>query len=193
MKFVRYISYALILVVVSAVGIQFARKHQKEVSLGASAIGGEFTLKDQYGKRRYSREFNNKLMLVYFGYSFCPDICPTSLSSLSQALNMLGKKSKKIQPIFVTVDPARDTVDSLKTYMESFHSSFLALTGTQREVSAVVDLFKVYVEKVIDPKATDYLLDHSSLIYILKKGVHVGQFSHATPAKEMVEKIKEFL
>ena len=193
MKCIRYTSYFLILVVVAALGVQFARKHQKEASLGDSAIGGEFTLKDQYGKRRYSREFSNKLMLVYFGYSFCPDICPTGLSSLTQALNMLGKRSKKVQPIFITVDPNRDTVASLKTYMESFHKSFLSFTGTSREVSAVVDLFKVYVSKVIDPSSTDYLLDHSSLIYILKKGVHVGQFSHATSPKQMAEKIKDFL
>lgn len=167
---------------------------QDKVTTGQASIGGDFSLVDHNNKKRTSKDFQGKYMMVYFGYTFCPDICPTGLSSMTEALEMVGPLRDKIQPLFITVDPERDTVESMATYMQNFHPKFLALTGTKEQVKQAAKAYKVYASRVNDNSSTEYIIDHSSIIYIMdKKGHYIGHFNHATPAAEMAEKLKELI
>lgn len=167
---------------------------QEKSSTGQASIGGDFTLTDQFGKTRTARDFQGKYMMVYFGYTYCPDICPTGLQAMSETLEAIGPLKDKIQPLFITVDPERDTVEYMASYMENFHPKFLALTGTKAQVEKASKAYKVYASRVKDDSSTDYLIDHSSIVYIMdKKGKYIGHFNHATPPEEMAQKLKEFI
>jgi len=162
---------------------------------GKALIGGDFALKDQYGKVRTAAEFKNKYMLIYFGYSYCPDICPTGLGGITRALTLLGPLREKIQPIFITIDPERDTVEHLNLYMQNFDPAFIALTGTAEQIEGVKKTFKVFSKKRHDQQGySDYLMDHSSFVYVMGPGnTYLTHFTHATPPQEMAEKLKTFL
>lgn len=162
---------------------------------GLPQIGGDFTLTDQDGRLRKSSEFRGKFMLVYFGYTFCPDICPTGLSAMSDALTMVGDKATDVQPIFVTVDPERDTAAQLKTYLTNFHPQFTALTGSLSDIEKIKKAYKVYAVKARpDGTSTDYLIDHSSVVYFFDpEGRFVAHFNHATPPEEMAREIKRVM
>src|SRR5262249_52294505 len=122
------------------------------VSLTSRAlIGGPFRLVDQNGRPVDDTQFRGKLKLVYFGYTYCPDVCPTELQTMSQALDALGPAAAQVQPLFITIDPQRDTPEQLKDYMQSFHPSFLGLTGTPAEVDAVARAYRVYYARGRDP------------------------------------------
>lgn len=159
-------------------------------------IGGEFHLIDQKKRKRSNHDFKNKHLLVYFGYSYCPDICPTALSNISAALEKLGSKSKKIQPLFISVDPSRDTPENLNDYMENFHPSFIALTGTKEQVDQAKKAYRVYSANV-DTEAsqtTEYLIDHSSIVYFMSpKGRFITHFNHETDPDEMAKSLRKFL
>ena len=138
---------------------------------GAAAlpIGGPFTLTDQNGVVRQDADFRGKLMLVYFGYVYCPDICPTTLAAMSQALDQLGPEADQVQPIFITVDPERDTQAKMKLYAANFHPRLLALTGNADAIGQAERDYHVYAKKVIEPGNADYLMDHSSFIYLMDR------------------------
>ncbi len=141
-----------------------------EINSAASLpIGGPFSLTDQYGATRQDSDFRGKLMLVYFGYVYCPDICPTTLAAMSQTLDRLGPEADQVQPIFITVDPDRDTPARLKLYAANFHRRLLALTGSDDQVAAAEKEYRVYAKKVIEPGQADYLMDHSSFIYLMDR------------------------
>lgn len=145
-------------------------------------IGGPFALVDQNGRTRTSAEFRGKLMLVYFGYTYCPDVCPTELQTMSAALDLLGEGAREVVPIFITVDPERDTPEQLKLYAESFHPSLVALTGAPDRIGEAARAYKVYVSK---GKATgdDYLVDHSSYLFLMGRDGRYAQhfLPNATP------------
>ncbi|HWA30234.1 MAG TPA: SCO family protein [Rhizomicrobium sp.] len=136
------------------------------VTTGEASIGGPFTLTDQNGAVRTDKDFRGRWMLVYFGYTHCPDVCPLSLEMMGDTLAKLGPKAKKIVPIFVTVDPARDTPPVLKPYMAAFGKNFVGLTGTPEEIDAVTKEYRVYFRKHPLPGG-DYSMDHSSQIYLM--------------------------
>lgn len=164
------------------------------VATGNALIGGDFSLKDTNGYRVTPRQFSGRYMLVYFGYSFCPDICPTGLENMTEALNILGEASRKIQPLFITVDPKRDTQKQLGTYMESFHPSFKALTGPEVAVKQAMKAYRVYAAPVEEEGASDYLVDHSSIVYLMgPDGKFITHFTHQTPGTEMAFKLREIL
>lgn len=141
-----------------------------EINSAASLpIGGPFSLTDQNGTARQDADFRGKLMLVYFGYTYCPDICPTTLAAMSQALDQLGPEADQVQPIFITVDPERDTPAQLKLYAANFHPRLLALTGSDDQVAAAEKDYRVYAKKVTEPGNADYLMDHSSFIYLMDR------------------------
>lgn len=155
-------------------------------------IGGDFKLIDQKGREKTLADYRHKYLLVYFGYSFCPDICPTGLQAITEAMNVLGEKAKYVQPIFITVDPTRDTPEHLALYMENFHPKFDALSGSEEAVREAMNAYKVYAAKAADPKGenTDYLVDHSSLIYLMDpKGHYLTHFTHATPGEHIADKV----
>lgn len=162
---------------------------------GVAAIGGPFTLVDQNGKSRTDADFRGELMLVYFGYTFCPDICPTELQTMSEALDQLGKNAARVQPIFITVDPARDTVKAMKEYVSHFHPRMLGLTGTPDEVAAAARAYRVYYAKA-EGKAggEDYLMDHSGFVYLMgPDGRYLTHFTPQTSPKQMARAIAKHL
>ena len=167
-------------------------------SMIAAKIGGTFDLIDHNGKLRRSGEFREKFMLIYFGYSYCPDICPTALQVMGLALNSLGDKAKMVQPIFITIDPKRDTAKHLKTYVQNFYPDLLGLTGTEEAIKDTAKKFRIYYARVSDNKdkseGDDYLVDHSSIVFLMgKKGQYVTHFNHQTDPAKMAEIIAKQL
>ncbi len=149
-------------------------------------IGGAFTLTDADGKRRSDAEFRGKHMLVFFGFTNCPDFCPTALYGITQALEKLGPKADRIAPIFITVDPERDTPAQLKNYAQNFDKRIVMLTGTPEEIAAVARAYRVYYAKRPLEKAGEYTMDHSAYIYLLDpEGKYLTHFRHAVPPDEL--------
>jgi protein SCO1/2 len=137
----------------------------KTQAVGEASIGGPFTLTDQDGKVRRADDFRGRFMLVYFGYSTCPDICPTSLAVMADALEKLGPEAERVVPIFITIDPGRDTSRLLKTYLKAFGPRFVGLTGDAKAVAAAAHAWRVYYQK--RPLSGGYAIDHSSHIYLM--------------------------
>ena len=162
---------------------------------GAAAIGGKFELVDQNGQLRTDAEFRGKLMLIYFGYAFCPDACPTALQAMTVALNKLGPAGDAVVPIFITVDPERDTPEQLKRYAENFHPRLVALTGSPEQVAAAATAYRVYYQKQKDPNVTGgYLMDHTSIIYLMgRDGRYLSHFTHATAPDAIAAEIEKYL
>lgn len=137
------------------------------MAVTSDAFGGPFTLTDHNGKTVTEKEYAGRYRLFYFGFTFCPAICPTELSKITTALNSLGPKAQQVQTLFVTVDPERDTAEKMKNYVAMFHPSIIGLTGTPEQVAAMLKAYKIYAAKVQDPKLTEYTMDHSTFIYLI--------------------------
>jgi cytochrome oxidase Cu insertion factor (SCO1/SenC/PrrC family) len=163
--------------------------------MGQALIGGPFTLTDHTGERVTNQDFRGRSMLVLFGFTFCPDVCPSALQVMSAALDRLGPKADRFVPILITVDPERDTPVQLASYVQSFHPRLVGLTGTPAEIDAVVKAYRVYVRKVADPKSSaGYSIDHTSLIYVMgPDGAYVTHFAHTTNADAMAERLAKLL
>jgi protein SCO1/2 len=159
---------------------------------GASAnnplgIGGPFTLQDGDGKTVTDQTFRGKYMLVYFGYTFCPDVCPTTLTAVADALDRLGPAAARIQPLFITVDPKRDTAAVIKRYAAAFGPTIQGLTGTPAEIAQVAKEYRVYyAEHRTGPGPDDYSMDHSSVLYLMNPN---GGFLAPVRADESGEEI----
>lgn len=153
-------------------------------------VGGPFTLTDQTGHERTDRDFRGRLMLVYFGFTYCPDVCPTDLQAIGLALDKLGPDADQVQPVFITVDPERDTVNHLADYVPLFHPRLIGLTGSAENIRKVADAYKVYYARVpLD--GGDYTVDHTAYIYLMDRdGNYLGFFPPGTSADRMVEIIR---
>jgi protein SCO1/2 len=138
----------------------------RNVSTGQAAIGGPFVLVDQDGKTRTDADFRGRFLLIYFGYSFCPDVCPTTLQEMSDALGHLGPKRGRVVPVFITVDPARDTPRILKEYLKSFGPDFVGLTGNMKQIAQAARVYHVYIRRHPLPGG-NYSMDHSGVIYLM--------------------------
>ncbi len=157
-------------------------------------IGGPFALTDQNGVHRTDTDFRGKLMLVYFGFTYCPDICPTDLQQMALAVDQLGPAGETVQPVFITVDPARDTVEHLKDYMALFHPRFVGLTGDAAAIRQAARAYRVYYEKVEREDKSDYTLDHSVFIYLMDRdGRYLGFFPPGTSAERLAETMRSHL
>ena len=159
----------------------------------ASAIGGPFRLVDQDGKTVTDADLKGKWSLVYFGYTHCPDACPTALNDIAVALDELGAKRAEVRPVFITVDPERDTPAVLNSYVTAFDAPILALTGTAEEVAQAAKGYRVYYAK--HPEADgDYSMDHSSVIYVMDpQGRFTASFTHESTPEEIAERLKKLL
>jgi len=154
-------------------------------------IGGPFALIDHTGKPRTDAEFRGKLMLVYFGFTFCPDVCPTDLMAIGQAIDKLGDAGEAVQPLFVTVDPERDTPPHLADYVPFFHPRLIGLTGDAAQIRDAARAYRVYYAKVAVGDAAAYTVDHSAFIYLMDRdGKYLGFFPPGTPADRMAAVIK---
>lgn len=178
---------------VAGTAYYIANQPRGPISIGTALVGGPFSLTDQEGRKVTDKDFRGHYMLVFFGYTYCPDICPTELQVMSAALDNLGAKADGIQPIFVTIDPQRDTPEILKQYVANFHPRLLGLTGTPEEIASVAKAYRVYFNKAADNSGPDtYLMDHSTIIYLMDgQGKFLKHFSYTTDAAALAKAITE--
>ncbi len=163
-----------------------------EVPPSTKSIGGAFTLTNQDGQTVTSAEFHDKYMWVYFGYTYCPDLCPTGLQSLAHALHKLGPDTKKIQTLFITIDPVRDTPEKMKAYVASFHPDIMGLTGTPEQIATVAKAYQVYYARGEQVDEHDYIMDHSSLIYFMgPEGRFIAAYPENADPRLLVNALKE--
>lgn len=162
-------------------------------SPGPSAIGGPFKLIDQNGKPLTDRDLKGKPFLVFFGYTHCPDVCPTTLFELSELMRALGKDADRVNALFVTVDPDRDTPAVMKDYLSSFDPHLRGVTGDQQQIDTVEKEFRVYSKKV-PTKDGDYSMDHSAVVYLMDKdGRFVAPFSLKRQPAETADALRKYL
>lgn len=165
-----------------------------EVMWNRGPIGGPFRLTDSSGKVRRDTDYRGKLMLVYFGYTFCPDICPTDLQQIGRAMEQLGADAIEVAPIFITLDPERDTRKLLAHYVPAFHPQIVGLTGKAEAIRQAALAYKVYFKKVPVQGWMRYTIDHSAFIYLMgRDGQYLGFFPPGTSAERMVETIRPHL
>ena len=160
-----------------------------------AGIGGPFTLQDGNGKPVTDRDFRGQYMLVYFGYTFCPDVCPTTLNAVADAMDKLGPASNRVRPLFITVDPARDTPAVVKQYAAAFGSHITGLTGTADEIAKVAKAYRVYyAEHRTGPGPNDYSMDHSSILYLMgPKGEFVAPVRADQTGEQMAADLKKLM
>jgi protein SCO1/2 len=162
---------------------------------GKALIGGPFSLVDTDGKRTTDQDFRGKLMLVFFGYTHCPDICPTELQTIAEVMEKLGPDAGKVAPIFISVDPERDTPEVLSAYVKSFNQSITGLTGTANEVTSAANAYRVYYRKAAAAAGgDDYSVDHSAFIYLMdREGKYLTHFTFNTQPAAMIDVIKKHI
>lgn len=167
----------------------------KVTTVGKALVGGPFALTDHTGKAVTDQDFRGKFMLVMFGFTFCPDVCPTELQLISAALDKLGPKGNRVVPIFISIDPERDTPGQLALYVKSFHPRLIGLTGTPAEVEKAATAYRVYFKKVTDPKSSaGYTMDHSALIYLMgPDGAYRTHFTPGISAEALAERLAKLL
>lgn len=162
---------------------------------GTALIGGPFSLTDQTGKRVTDADFRGKSMLVFFGFTSCPDICPSGLQVIAAAVDKLGPKADEVTPIFITIDAEHDTPERLAEYVKSFSPRLIGLTGTAEELASVAKAYRVYNKKVADPNTPGaYTFDHSSILYLMdSQGKYAAHFSPSTDVDKLAEQIARYL
>lgn len=186
------VAMAALAAVIAVLGFRLLTLDRPESEGGRAAIGGPFSLVDHTGKRVSDADFRGKLLLVFFGFTFCPDICPTELQTITLALDELGPEAARVQPIFITVDPDRDDPPALADYLSNFHPSFVGLTGTPAEIAAVARAYRVYFAKARVPNTeSEYTVDHSGFVYLMDgEGRYRAHFAAGAPPEKIVAGIR---
>jgi protein SCO1/2 len=157
-------------------------------------VGGPFALVDHNGKARTQADFEGKFLLIYFGFTYCPDVCPTDLQAVGLALDRLGPTGDAVQPLFITLDPDRDTAQHLADYVSLFHPRLIGLTGDATSIRQAARAYKVYYAKVPKADGSDYTVDHSGYIYMMDRaGQYLGFFPPGTPPDRMAAVIRPYL
>ena len=163
---------------------------------GTALIGGPFTLVGRDGKPVTDRAFRGKYMLIFFGFTHCPDICPAELQVMAAALDELGPKANEIIPIFITLDPERDTPPVVTGYVMNFSPRFVGLTGSPEQIAEAAKAYRVTYSKFQEDetKPDDYSIDHSALVFLMgKEGEYLTHFAYGTPAAKMAETLRRYL
>ena len=156
-------------------------------------VGGPFALIDHTGKPRTEADFRGKFLLIYFGFTYCPDVCPTDLQAIGLALDQLGEAGEEVQPLFITVDPERDTPQLLADYVQLFHPRMVGLSGDVSAIRQAARAYKVYYVKVATA-GDDYTVDHSGYIYLMDRaGQYLGFFPPGTPPDRMADVIRPLI
>jgi protein SCO1/2 len=164
------------------------------VDITGASYARDFALTDAAGKRRTLAEFRGKLVVVFFGFAQCPDVCPTTLADLAQVKKRLGSDGERIQVVFITVDPERDSPQVLASYVPAFDPSFIGLTGTSEEIAAAAREFKVFYQKVAGKTETSYTIDHTAGAYVFDREGRVRLFvRHATGAEAIAADLQRLL
>jgi protein SCO1/2 len=175
-------------------GVVLFTMHYQGVGGSASAIGGPFRLTDQNGKTITEQDFQGRPFLVFFGYTHCPDVCPTTLYEMSEVLHALGKDAGRINALFITVDPDRDTPAVMKDYLSSFDPHLRGATGDQKDIDAVEKAYRVYAKKVPTGKGNDYSMDHTALVYLMdKQGRFVAPFKLDRKPEQAADDLRKYM
>lgn len=192
-KIILLVAIVLTLLIAGNVGYALNRSFNESgvVSSGEALVGGPFQLTDHNGNAVTEKDFQGQNLLVYFGFTFCPDVCPTELAKMAAAIDMLPADAN-VTPLFITIDPERDGVEEVKAYAEAFHPKMVGLTGTPEQIRDVAKAYRVYYAKSTTSGATDYLMDHSSIIYFMdEEGKYTAHFTMQTTPEEMAARIRE--
>lgn len=165
------------------------------VETGHANIGGAFSLTDQTGKPVTDKDLHGTLSLVFFGFSHCPDICPVTLDTFTQVMQGLGEESNQLTPVFITVDPARDTPEVMAETLSPFHPAIIGLTGSEAEVKQATSAYKAYAAKRAGQEGQDnYLMDHSGYFYLMdRQGEYIRHFSQENTPAEIIAAIQPHL
>ncbi len=180
-----FVALALVLTALVLLG----EPRQQEQKSEPITIGAPITLADQYGRSGGGDAMTGKFLLITFGYTFCPDVCPTILRDMSAAVDLLGEEGENVVPVFVTVDPERDTAERMKDYAAHFHPRLLAFTGTPEEIAATAGDFHIYYARSqVEIGPEDYLMDHTALVYLMAPdGSYITHFPYGiTPENMMI-------
>jgi len=191
------VAAALAVTVLAAIGVFLAvpmsQKPLEPQTL--SGFGGHFTLIDQEGRAVTDADFHGRWVLLYFGYTHCPDVCPTAVNAIAEALDELGPMRKELQALFITLDPERDTPVVLKDYTSAFHAGILGLTGTPEQVGTVAGEYRISYEKhaiTENSDYSDYSIDHTSVIFLVDpQGRPVSMFSHEVAPDQLAQRLRE--
>jgi len=190
------IVFAGVLVIAAGVLLALALRETPRGAAGtalASAIGGPFQLIDQNGKPFSDADLKGKWHLIFFGYTHCPDACPTALNEMSLALDRLGMKRDEVGVVFITVDPERDTPDALKSYVQSFDAPIVALTGSSEAVAQAAKAYRVFYAKHPRPDG-DYDMDHGAVIYVMNpEGRFTATFTPDSSADAIVQRLQKLI
>lgn len=169
----------------------------KITTTGKALIGGPFTLVGEGGKTVTDRDFRGKHMLVFFGFTHCPDICPAELQVMAAGLDELGDKGKDVVPIFITLDPERDTPEVVADYVKNFGPEFVGLTGSREAVDEAAKAYRVAYSKFVPEggnSAENYSIDHTALVYLMgPDGEFITHIPYGTPAPKMAETLRRYL
>lgn len=176
-------------------------------SSGKATIGGNFTLTDTKGKTVSDTDFRGKYMLVFFGFTHCPDVCPTTMATITRTWELLGKDADGIAPIFITIDPKRDTPEQMASYIQNFDHRIVGLTGTENQIKTAADAYKAFYSEASAKEETDehgkkehgnhhqadgYTMEHSAFLYLMgKKGEYITHFPYTISPDDLAKKLKE--
>lgn len=162
-------------------------------SEGVAFVGGDFNLINQDDKQVGDKDFRGKVMMVFFGFTHCPDICPTTSATYAKVLELLGDKADMVAPIFISVDPDNDTPEVLKEYLSNFDKRIIGLTGTEEQITQATSAYKAYFAKATNSEGNE-TIDHSGFIYIMdKNGKYVKHFSYDASAQEIADAVSDLL
>lgn len=200
---IKHLSVVFAIVLVAAAVLLFSPKKISEnghgritsTVTGEAGIGGAFALTNHKGAAVTDQTYAGKFMLVFFGFTYCPDICPADLLVMKNVMSQLSEnEATQVVPIFITIDPARDTVEQLNGYLSNFHPAIQGLTGTQEQVDAAVKAYRVYAKKVQDEKMTEYTMDHSAYMYLMgRDGKYITHFQHNEKPELILTEIRKNL
>jgi protein SCO1 len=193
-RIVLWAACAVPILALLAVGVlEFTQRADHIGAMQGSGIGGPFKLASTTGGELSSADLKGKPYVVFFGFTRCPEVCPTTLSDISTWLDALGPDGKEIKAVFISIDPERDTVASMKDYLSSFNDQIVGLTGTPDEIAAVAREFRVYYAK--HPlKDGDYTMDHSAVIYLMdRQGSLAGTLTYGDSKEDAVGKLRRLL
>jgi protein SCO1/2 len=174
--------------------VQAAKARLEDYEVGSYKMGGDFALTNQDGKTTGLRDFRGKVVVMFFGYTFCPDVCPLTLGEMGRLAKALGSNAGRMQPVFVTLDPARDTAPRLKSYLANFEPGIVGLTGTERDITHVAKLYRARFAKRGAGGDTGYLLDHTAFIYLVDtKGAVRYLMPHDAGTELLAEGVRQLL
>lgn len=197
LKTIRIAAYALIALLGLGWGVMWWRGGELSLESigiavpGSVSVGGRFTLVDASGAEVTDASFRGRWMLLFFGYTFCPDVCPTELQTVAAALERLGPLAERVAPVFVTIDPERDTPAAVGEYVKLFDERIVGLSGSKEQVAAAARAYRVYFAKARSKDAADYLMDHSAFVYLIgPDGGFRALFRQGVGAQELADAIR---